>query len=94
MKELEFEDEIFTLQDIVKEYLEQNNLSMSYMSKKTGIEKTSLHRWLRHERELNGYCISRIKGFLNCNYIVPAHMIAANLVIKRRLEKEEQNHAE
>lgn len=94
MKELELEDEIFTLQDIAKEYLEQNSISMSFMSRKTGIEKTSLHRWLRGERELNGYSISRIKDFLNSNYIIPAHMICANLVMKRRLEKEEQKNAE
>lgn len=94
MTELEFEDEILSLQDITKEFLEQNSLSMSFMSRKTGISKTSLHMWLRKERELDSYCINRIKGFLNNNFIVPAHMVAANIIIRRRLEKEQQNNAE
>lgn len=94
MQELEYNDEILSLREITLEYLKYNEISLLKMAKKTKIPRTSLYNWMHENRELDAHSISKIKDFLGNKYYVPVRLVIANLIMKKDVEREEQNNAE
>ncbi len=70
--------DIKNLKELTKEFLKENDLTVAFMSRQTGISNTSLSLWLHDERQLTPYAISAVKEFLTGSFLIPIEEIIKN----------------
>lgn len=66
---------IYNLKQLVTCYLERNDLTISFMARKTGIAPSLLWMWLHDQRELSTSNLTKVKHFLNGDFLIPTQTI-------------------
>lgn len=84
---IEAHDEDANLQELLKKYLELNNLSISYAARIVRVSVTSLARWLNDERDLSSKYIYRINEFLKGDFLIDINSIINHLIAQKELNK-------
>lgn len=74
------EDEL-QLQDVLKLYLEMNDLSVSYAARVMKVSTTSLIRWINGERDLSRKYIYKINEFLKGEFLIDVRLIIIHIMI-------------
>lgn len=73
---------IYDIKQLVTLYLERNDLTVSFMARRTGIAPSLLWMWLHNQRELSTSNLKKVKEFLNGNFLVSASKIIEEGLIK------------
>lgn len=73
---------IYDIKQLVTLYLERNDLTVSFMARRTGIAPSLLWMWLHNQRELSKSNLKKVKEFLNGNFLVSASKIIEEGLIK------------
>ena len=66
---------IYDIKQLTTLYLERNDLTISFMARKTGIASSLLWKWLHNQRDLSTKNLRKVKEFLNGNFLISATQI-------------------
>lgn len=72
-------EDILDIRDVILCYLENNNLSIKYMSKKTGIKEKTLRAWLDRRRNMNADKLKKAYSFLQGDFFLDIETICDSL---------------
>lgn len=78
------------LREIFNTYLNINGLTISYASRYTKIPRTTLYEWSLGHRQLHPYSISRIRQFMQGDFLVDVDVIADHMELQEELKRKEQ----
>lgn len=66
---------IYDIKQLVTVYLERNDLTVSFMARRTGIAPSLLWMWLHNQRDLSTTNLKKVKEFLNGDFLIPTTQI-------------------
>lgn len=74
---------IYDIKQLVTVYLERNDLTVSFMARRTGIAPSLLWMWLHNQRDLSTTNLKKVKEFLNGNFLISATEIIEEGLTKK-----------
>lgn len=58
------------LREVLRIFLDQNDLTAAFVARKIGISASSLCRWMKYERELPTEVLIKLKNFMSGDFLI------------------------